>query len=113
MKKASRLDLHIHVHCTVYMYMYIYSVHKHVYVHVLVLVIWLLTNLINMYFTLPIVLMDLYSCALWSNSFSSGPTADIPSRKKSGLSIVQQTIGITDNVAVHQCVHYRPLYPLL
>ena len=42
--------------------------------------------------------------------FSSGPTTDIPSRKK--WAIVQQTIGITDNVAVHQCVHYRPVYAL-
>ena len=34
--------------------------------------------------------------------FSSGPTTDIPSRKK--RAIVQQTIGITDKLAVHQCV---------
>ena len=29
----------------------------------------------------------------------------IPSRKKN-QAVVQQTIGITDNVAVHQCAHY-------
>ena len=32
---------------------------------------------------------------------TSGPTTDIPSRKEVGHSI-----GITDNAAVHQCVHY-------
>ena len=44
-------------------------------------------------------------------SWSSRPTTNIPSRKKK-RAIVQQTIGITDNVAVHQCVHYRPVYAL-
>ena len=42
--------------------------------------------------------------------FSSGPTNNILSRKK--WAIVHQTIRITDNVAVHQCVHYRPVYAL-
>ena len=32
--------------------------------------------------------------------------------EKKKRATVQQTIGITDNVAVHQRVHYRPVYAL-
>ena len=50
-------------------------------------------------------------CFFSSWYVTSSPTTDIPSRKKK-QAIVQQTIGITDSVAVHQCVHYRPLVPI-
>ena len=57
-------------------------------------------------FAIAIIYIDITWCFKTAvvRMFANGPTTNIPSRKK--RAIVQQSIGITDNVAVYQCVHY-------